>query len=478
MWAMAAPDQRTRKFTKIALVAVALAIPFAAADAAKKRKKDPKPGFNLFSVEQDVQLGQEAAQQIEKEVQLVSDRRLTDYIAGIGKKLASVSQGPEYPFTFKVVAEDSINAFALPGGPIYVHTGLIKAADNEAQLAGVLGHEVGHVVLRHSTNRASKASLLQLPAVLAGQIAGKKGGLLGAMAGIGVGFGLNSVMLKYSRSAENDSDIVGARMLYEASYNPVEMATFFQKLQEARGGGGPPEFFSSHPDPGNRVAKVSEEISDYPRKRFVTNTKAFPEMKRRAESIKVKKPAEVPRGQGSSEATTPGGGATAGGEGRAPAGRSPASRPGEYGGDGYRFGHPTSWLQHPVEGTVTIAPENGVIKNRDGSTAIARGLMAGYFENSPDQTQGTTALIKQLETTNSGLKALRGQRKAMRIGGAQGESVFMEGISPLRGQYEYIWLLTSQQGDRMFFIALISPEQEYDQLRGEFEDIVRSIRFE
>lgn len=202
-----------------------------------------KPGWNLFSPEQDVQLGKEAATEIEKEVTVVNDKELTDYVARIGKRLADASPAPDYPYTFKVVADPNINAFALPGGPIYIHTGLITAADNEAQVAGVVAHEVGHVALRHSTSQASKAQIFQIPLLLAGGMLEKKGGMLGSLSQIGIGFGLNSVFMKYSRSAEKDADILGARMMADVGYDPVEMATFFQKL-EATGGGGECRSFS------------------------------------------------------------------------------------------------------------------------------------------------------------------------------------------------------------------------------------------
>ena len=179
-----------------------------------------KPGLNFFSPEQDVQLGREAAAEIEKQVSVVKDERLTQYVARIGKRLADASPAPEYPYTFKVVAHPAINAFALPGGPIYVHTGLITASDNEAQMAGVLAHEVGHVALRHSTNRASKAQMFQLPLVLAGGLLDKKGGMLGGLAQLGIGFGLNSMFLKYSRTAEKQADILGARMMADVGYGP------------------------------------------------------------------------------------------------------------------------------------------------------------------------------------------------------------------------------------------------------------------
>jgi predicted Zn-dependent protease len=119
-----------------------------------------EPGFNLFSKEQDVELGKKAAQEIEKQVDVVSNRELNDYVRLIGKRLAAQQQADKYPYTFQVVNDPSINAFALPGGPTFVHTGLIAAADNESQIAGVLAHEITHVALRHGTNQVSKANLI------------------------------------------------------------------------------------------------------------------------------------------------------------------------------------------------------------------------------------------------------------------------------------------------------------------------------
>ena len=211
--------------------------------------KEIKPGWNLFRPAQDVQLGKEASQEIEQQVEIVNDERLTKYVAGIGKRLADVAPGEKYPYSFKVVADPSINAFALPGGPMYVHSGLISAADNEAQLAGVLAHEVSHVALRHSTNQASKAYAFQIPIVLATGMLGNKSGLLGALSQIGIGFGLNSLFLKYSRNAEKDADILGARMLAQAGYDPIEMARFFEKLQGGRRCRGNAAIFLRPPQP-------------------------------------------------------------------------------------------------------------------------------------------------------------------------------------------------------------------------------------
>ena len=136
---------------------------------------------------------------------VVSDGQLQNYVERIGRKLVATGMAGDYPYSFKVVNDPSINAFALPGGPTFVNTGLLKSADNEAQVAGVMAHEISHVALRHGTNQASKANLIQLPAMLAGAVVGN-GSMLGQLAQLGIGLGANSVLLKYSRNAESDAE--------------------------------------------------------------------------------------------------------------------------------------------------------------------------------------------------------------------------------------------------------------------------------
>jgi predicted Zn-dependent protease len=281
--------------------------------AAFGQRKTIRSGWNLFSTEQDIALGQEAAAEIETQVEVVDDQRLTEYIGRIGERLAAASQDFSYPSTFKVVADPSINVFALPGGPTYVNSGLIAAADNEVQLVGVMAHEIGHVVLRHSINQASKRSLFQLPAVLADGALGGSGGMLGSLANIGIGFGLNSVFMKYSRSAERDADIVGARMMAAAGYDLVQMAHFFEKLEEAGAASGP-QFLSDHPNLRNRVQYITEEIESYRDDSYTTTSPAFADMRSRAVSIEPitqESPAtsEVPNAaveeQGIAEAAAP-----------------------------------------------------------------------------------------------------------------------------------------------------------------------------
>ena len=217
----------------------------------------PKPGFNLFSRGQDIEIGKAAAERVAKQHQIASDQRLQDYIASIGKRLASRRLADNYPYSFKLINAKKVNAFALPGGPVFVFSGLVDFADNEAQIAGVLSHEISHVALRHGTNQLSKTQLFQLPALLAGAALGS--GTLRQIVDAGWGLGLNGLFLRYSRDDESQADALGARIMAAAGYDPVEMARFFERL-ENKADSGVPEFLSDHPSPGNRADEVSAVV--------------------------------------------------------------------------------------------------------------------------------------------------------------------------------------------------------------------------
>ena len=245
------------------------------------QSKKLKPGFNLFSLDQDVQLGKESAAEVEKKMKVLDNPELQTYISTVGKKLTSSPEAGEFPYSFKVVVDKSINAFALPGGPMYIHTGLIAAADSESQMVGVMAHEVSHVALRHGTNQASKQQMLQLPAALAGETLGAKGGMLGTLSQLGIGLGANSVLLKFSRGAESDADLLGTRLMHKAGYNPIELANFFRKLEAEHGNQSKlaEMFMASHPNPGNRVEAVQREVKTLPARSYDGETSQFNKMK-------------------------------------------------------------------------------------------------------------------------------------------------------------------------------------------------------
>ena len=236
------------------------------------------PGFNLFSKEQDVQLGKESADQVRKQTTVIKDPVLTAYVNRVGQRLVSSREAQEsgFPFTFEVVADPSINAFALPGGPMFINTGLLRAVDNEAQLAGVMGREMSHVILRHGTNQATKSELVELPAILGAQLTGSS--MVGKLAQLGIGLGANSVLLKFSRTDESQADLMGSHLMAEAGYDPMQLARFFDKLN-ANGGQQAPQFLSDHPNPDNREKAIAAEVQRLPAQNYTYQTGDFSRMK-------------------------------------------------------------------------------------------------------------------------------------------------------------------------------------------------------
>jgi beta-barrel assembly-enhancing protease len=208
-----------------------------------------KPGMNFFSLRDEVEIGRRSAYEIDRKYRSHSDPR----VESIGRRLASRSAMPNLPWRFRVIEKREVNAFALPGGFIYVTSGLMNSVRNEDELAGVLAHEVLHVTLRHGTNRVSKGMMLQMPLQVLGGFMGR--GVGSQLSRLGLSFGLNSVFLKYGRDAETQADVGAVQLMRRAGYNPNGLASFLGRLQ-GRGA----EFFSDHPNPSNRVERVEREM--------------------------------------------------------------------------------------------------------------------------------------------------------------------------------------------------------------------------
>ena len=235
-----------------AMTAAALAIaPLGAAG-----QTQVKPGMNFFSIEQDIKLGRSAADQVDRQMPMVNDPVVQEWIDQLGHRLASNTTMPNLPWRFRVVNSGQVNAFALPGGFVYVNRALVQMTDNEAEVAGAMAHEMAHVTLRHGTNQLSKALLIQSPFAVLGGF----GGGMGALGQLG-GTGMSMAFLKFSRDAERNADIVGTQTMCRAGYSPQGMVTIFQKLERTGSGSGRAEFFSDHPSPENRVQRVQQEIS-------------------------------------------------------------------------------------------------------------------------------------------------------------------------------------------------------------------------
>jgi len=432
---------------------------------AADKQRDLKPGFNLFSKDQDVQLGREGAVQIEKQVRVLSDRDLNDYVVRIGRKLASQAQADKYPYTFKVVQDKAINAFALPGGPTYVNTGLILAAENEGQLAGVMAHEISHVALRHGTNQASKANLIQLPAMLAGAVIGN-GSIVGQLAQLGISFGAGGLLLRYSRNAERDADLLGARMMSQAGYNPIDMARFFEKLEGESGRGNVvTQFLSSHPNPGNRVKAVQEEIRYLPRGNYNADSGELPRIKQIVGGLK-----EEPRPAAEVSAAN------------IPSSR-PSSQLKQYRGRSFLLAHPDNWEPYGDRDAnmVTIAPRGGLGRSRDGQVHVAFGVMVSYYsppnQERADLRRHTALLIRQMQQNNPSMQAGRDGSRRIAVDGEAALVTTLYSESVIRGEREVDVLLTVARPEGLFYLIFIAPEREFRDVQGTFDEMLRSIRF-
>src|SRR5579864_5887831 len=265
------------------VLAVVLAICLSAPQMLQARVQ-PTHGFDLFSADQELQEGKQAANETNKQLPVLSDSDpVTKYVQQLGAKLAAHAPGEKWPYNFHVVNQKEINAFALPGGPVYVNLGTIQAADNESQLAGVMAHEISHVVQRHGTRGATKQMAAQLPLAILGGVMGQ--GALSQMAQLGISFGVGSYFLKNSRQAEKEADLLGSNIMYDTGFNPQAMAQFFEKIQ-AQGGSRAPQFLGDHPDPGNRVEYVMSEVDTLPRKQYRGDSPEFRDIKQRVGSMR------------------------------------------------------------------------------------------------------------------------------------------------------------------------------------------------
>ncbi|HET7705078.1 MAG TPA: M48 family metallopeptidase [Thermoanaerobaculia bacterium] len=233
--------------------------------------------FNLISLEEEWQLGQQLSQDIARQVPLNNDPTVNAYIRQMGQRIVSQTNMANLPWNFHVVNDNEINAFAIPGGHVYIHTGLINAASNASEVAGVMAHEISHVLARHSTEQISRQYGIS---VLAGLVLGQNPGVLQQLAAQIVAGG---ALARFSRAAEEEADALGLQAMNLAGYNPNGMVTMFQKLMQNRRSspGAVERFFSTHPLTEDRIQDTQRRIQSLPQRSTITNDAGFDEVKAR-----------------------------------------------------------------------------------------------------------------------------------------------------------------------------------------------------
>jgi Zn-dependent protease with chaperone function len=424
-----------------------------------------RPGFNLFSPTQDVQVGRDAAKEADHKLPLLNDSQVTDYVNALGRRLSAYApnNNSDYVWQFKVVNSPDINAFALPGGFIYVNRGAIEAAENEAQIAGVIAHEEGHVVMRHGTHRASEAMLAQAPLTILGDILGQASSLPARLAELGIGVGVNTLFLKNSRDAESQADEVGTYILYNAGYDPHAMARFFQIIEQKY----PQQtiqFFSDHPNPANRIQKVDEEIPQLgDRRNWKTDSPEFGAIKSRlAQLSPAPKPKPVP--QTSSSADPP---------------PRPSDRMVKYEATGFAINYPDNWQIEKSEDNVALLPPGGAVTGPGGESNQAYGVSISRFQPQNRSTQGwglidaTNELVENIRQSNPNMRVLK--QGPLKLSGQPALTTLLQNDSPIQGQKERDNLVTLRLADALLSVIFIAPEASVELYNSTFDAMLKSL---
>lgn len=464
----------------------------------------PNPGSTSISREDQTKLGFQATEEIYKQMPLLPDSSPeTQYVRQLGQRLvATIPAEDSWPFDFHVVAQKEINAFALPGGEMFVNLGTIVAAQSDAQLAGVMAHEMAHVYMQHSAKQMQKAQLTQGLANLAGAILGNKGGTLGSLGQIGVQVGTGMAMLKYSRADEAQADEVGAMIMQRARYNPLALADFFKTLQ-SQGGTGP-QFLSDHPNPGNRELAIQKEVAGWPRVEYQTDISSFTRARQHAAGVKAYSAEEIAQGAkaGQWEAFNKKSGVIL----SAPAGVSSAAASAPKSGTtvpstvswsdvapNSKFvlvdlGHlqmvrPGNWatIAPQKEGdSIIIAPRAGVVSNGIGYGVVVNEL--SLTDRNAGVDEATAEIVRRFQ--QSGNLQQTGKPVEITVAGVRGRSVNLQSTSPFpdakgQSQKERDRLVIIPRPDgSVVYMVFVAPESHFSRLGPTYDRMLRSVQFQ
>jgi beta-barrel assembly-enhancing protease len=436
---------------------------------------------NKYQIEEDVKAGREAAREVEEQLPILRDDGVDDYVERIGQRLAQAVpaefQHREFRYSFDVVNVSDLNAFALPGGPMYINRGMLQAAKNEGEVAGVLAHEISHVALRHGTAQAGKATKYQVGSIL-GQIAGAVlGGVAGQAISLGSQIGFSAGFMRYGREYERQADLLGAQIMARAGYDPRDMANMFQTIQ-AKGGGGAPEWLSSHPNPANRYDAINKESAMLRVNNPVRNTAEFTQVKSRLQRMAPAPTTEQVMKQGGAggqrTGRDTGSGYPAGQVGRVepPSGRYETFD----GGSLFRLSVPDNWRELQGQTSVTFAPEGGYGEYQ-GQSVFTHGIQVGMEQmNARNLRQATQQFIQGLAQSNPSIQQA-GNFQNITMGNRAGLATILNNHSDVTHQQERIALYTTQlQDGSLFFVVGVAPTREFNAYRTIFNRSVQSLQ--
>ena len=430
---------------------------------------------NKFTPEQDVALGLKSAAEVRKQFPIIQNEPIAAYLARLGDRLVAAAPAelkhPAYRFSFTAVNLKDINAFALPGGPMFVNRGMFDAAAGEGEVAGVMAHELAHVLLRHGTANVTKA---ENPWLQLGQIAGAVGGSmvggsLGSVIADGAQFGLGTLVLKYSRDFEKQADILGVHVMAKAGYNPRDLARMFETIGKASKGGSP-QWLSSHPDPGNRsayIVKEAEAVSVV----APADASGFSAAKGLFAGLpEASSMAELSR-RGAPTANTAASTGTPGQPVPPPSAESRAISAGVF-----QASVPGNWITVRGQNAVRVVPQNGY-GDVNGRTVFTHGVEFGVVAPaSSDLLEATAAWLKGMAQGNPNLK-LAGDAQNAKMSGNPAIYVPLSNPSALGGS-ERVTVFTAFLVDgSLFYYLTIAPDADAQAYQQVFSRIGQSIRF-
>ena len=423
------------------------------------------PPKNKFPISEDVKLGKEAAAEVRKTLPLLSDAAVAAYLWELGNRLVAAIPPeyriPEFAYTFKVVNQKEINAFALPGGPMFINRGIIEKAPSEGGVVGVMAHELSHVFLRHGTAQVTKGQGFQIGAIV-GQIVGAVvGGTAGSIIAQGSEFGLGTYFMKFSREYEKQADLVGARIMARAGWDPREMAEVFKAIEQEGGAGGP-QWMSSHPNPGNRYEYLLKEAKSLPVTPAPSTASKVQSIQTRlaamAPACSAEQIAQMQKQCGpqntSTPAPIPAGGA------RTVRVAAPSSRTKSFNVEGVTLQVPANWLPQNNLGSPTFAPEGAVVTVGSG-VAFTHGVQIGSLKagsNALDRETG--AFIQSLTGGNPQIR-WSGRSSSTTLGGRQARASTLSNVSEVTGGPETLSLVTTLTADgQLFYLIGVVPDAE------------------
>ena len=437
------------------------------------------PPKNKYTPEQDVKLGREAAAEVRKEYPVITDTRLVSYLDVLGKRLVASApaelNNPVFEYSFTPVNLKDINAFALPGGPMFVNRGMFEAAAGEGEVVGVMAHELAHVLLRHGTANATKAQGFQF-GQLAGAIAGAVvGGGWGQVISQGSQLGLGTWLLKYSREYEKQADLLGAQIMARAGYDPRDLGRMFETISK-QGDRGAPQWMSSHPDPGNRSAYIAKEAAQLQVAQTSGNRAAefqqaktsfngLPPAKSMAELAR-NRPANTESGE-----TAPASSGRIGDPVPAPSTQYRTAQ----GGRLFDVDVPSNWQAISSNNAVKFVPPNGYGQT-SGQTVFTHGVELGVARaESRDLAQATETLLKTFAQSNPDLRR-SGDVREIRMSQRSSLAVPLVNRSALGGTERVGVYTTFLTDGNLFYYATIVPDNDAELYRPVFDRIGRSIK--